>query len=56
MKAVGRMVALMNKVPFKMSYSCCALGVYKPQSAEEGGRMQADPLIHLMLLDLQLPK
>lgn len=46
----------MNKVPFKMSYSCCALRVYKPQSAEEGSRMQADPLIHLMLSDLQLPK
>jgi len=32
------------------------LRVYKLQSAEEGSGMQADPLIHVMLSDLQLRK
>lgn len=53
-KAVGRLVALMNEVPFKTNYSCCALRVCKPQSTEEGSHTQADPLIYVMLSDLQL--
>ena len=32
-KAVGRMVAPMIEVPFKMSYSCCASRVYKLRRA-----------------------